>query len=283
MFEVQAEAASLYKFYSFNARNLEALSEPYVWFSKLDSFNDPFEGVVREVEIKGEQMLLPMMKKYLKYKHKMPAIEAEKALLQHLLRAPEEAAAEYQQIAEDITNATRADIEKLSFFCLFRENPERSPHEKLLMWSHYSDGLRGMRLEFDTGALLDSLEVPSGAVIAHPVKYVSEPPTVSVMDYLSLLSDKISFKDCAEIVFNRVAFKNTAWEYEQEYRIISHQAGMARYSPDAIKEVVFGEKMPDRQKRIAYKLLRAHGSNTKFKVAKISRWNYEIVFEEYVN
>lgn len=187
----------------------------------------------------------------------------------------------YRQLAEEARDAARKDISTLSYFCLFRENIERPAREQLLMWSNYSDGLRGMRLEFDTSKLINSLRVKPGTVIAHPIQYVSEPPTVSTLDYLALLSDKLTLEAAARIIFSRVACKNEVWSYEQEYRLISHTHGGVEYCPSAVREIIFGEKMPDSQKRVIHKIFKAHGAETTFRVAKISRSNYEMLFEDY--
>lgn len=281
MFSIPDNAEPLYKFYSFSPRNLEALSEPYVWFSRLESFNDPFEGVVREVEISEDSQLLNMMKSVLAYSEKISKIEAEEILLRNLLNARNETLAYCKEKANSLKKAAQENIERLGYFCLFRNNTERSAHEQLLMWSHYSDGLRGMRVTFDANKLLNSLNVAQAAIAASPIKYVEEPPTVSVLDYLGLIEEPTTIEKCASIIFNRVTCKNKAWEYEQEYRLITPNSGSVKYSPSAVKEIAFGEKMPDSQKRVIYKLFKAHNTDTKFKTAKISRCNYTIELEEY--
>jgi len=45
--ELGNQIKKLHKFYTFNENNLAALSDSYLWFSPLDAFNDPFEGLVQ--------------------------------------------------------------------------------------------------------------------------------------------------------------------------------------------------------------------------------------------
>ena len=44
--EIIEVAPELYRFFPFNKKTLAALAEPYLWFSKIDDFNDAFEGHV---------------------------------------------------------------------------------------------------------------------------------------------------------------------------------------------------------------------------------------------
>ena len=42
------KSEKIYKFYGYRDFDLDAFAGSYLWFSKVEDFNDPFEGLYRE-------------------------------------------------------------------------------------------------------------------------------------------------------------------------------------------------------------------------------------------
>ncbi|MCX5633328.1 MAG: DUF2971 domain-containing protein [Phycisphaerae bacterium] len=108
--------------------------------------------------------------------------------------------------------------------------------DDVLLWSHYSDKHKGMRIFFET----DEIKTLSNNLF--PVDYSFERPNFDITDPAS----KIKIEDARRIIKT----KNKSWEYEQEVRwIISLQECIQKdgrsyipLSPKAIRRIDFGCK-----------------------------------------
>ncbi len=108
-------------------------------------------------------------------------------------------------------------------FCMTSD--ENNP----LLWSYYSNGYRGYRLEFDF-----SLENNTIQQSIFPVSYVPELPLIDSNDAAFATS------------FTKLDF----WKHENEYRLIliAHEDGKSEYYPiknTTLKNITFGYKVPD--------------------------------------
>lgn len=100
-------------------------------------------------------------------------------------------------------------VSKLRVCCFTKQS------DNMLMWSHYADGGRGCRIEF---------ELANGQRY-HKVSYLKKP----------ILSDKGLTKESA---IEMLKFKDKPWNYESEYRCIVED----RFVPIKIKSILFGPR-----------------------------------------
>jgi len=225
------ESLTLYRYRSYSDNNLDSLKNNYLWMSSPLAFNDPFETV--------------------------KVINLPKEKIQELGFSPK-IEQNYQEV-----------IEKSKIFCLCKSN------KNLLMWSYYADGLKGFVIGYDQHKLLESLASEAEAndlKYQFHVKYEDEMPDVGSV----ILERHHSDKACADapldlpendfdalrdsyddknLQLNEKLFatKNTAFEHEEEYRIVIQPRQTTKgtiypqnkqyYAPDAVREIIFGEKM----------------------------------------
>lgn len=107
--------------------------------------------------------------------------------------------------------------------------------KSILMWSHYCKYHQGICLEFDI------LEDPSFFTLAKPVNYVDVMPQYDHFTEFNKLFEKL------------IQPKAIDWEYEEEVRVIKTPQDISRnngsqafkFSPNALRKVIFGCKSQD--------------------------------------
>jgi hypothetical protein len=183
----------------------------HIWLAKPDSFNDPFEP---ERIFSGTQF----------------------------------------------SEALARSVREAGMLCLCKSS------SNLPMWSYYGDGLRGVALGYDLAELLATLKPvePSESEVDAPRwKYVFDldyrNDGLSEIDEMALLrNDELTDAERQKMF----ATKSKDFVHEEECRIVVepspgsqatfswHGHGLYRHSPDALKEVIFGELI-SHQDRIA--------------------------------
>jgi hypothetical protein len=108
------------------------------------------------------------------------------------------------------------------------------------MWSHYSEGHKGIVLQFDREILLEE----SGEDRVFEVKYTETFPTLN--EFLDVLDDPPAIR---KLFYCR---KHVDWKYEEEYRyFIKGGKGRreVRFIPEgALTGIIFGFKTKDDNK-----------------------------------
>jgi hypothetical protein len=107
--------------------------------------------------------------------------------------------------------------------------------DDLLMWSHYSDGARGIMMQVEL--IEDGLDI-------HHVSY-------SQAIYHSEELENLSFSDV-------LTHKQEAWAYEKEVRVLSE----SKYVNVAIRKIVTGERMTDQDYGLLKELVTRISSDT---------------------
>lgn len=179
----------------------------------------------------------------------------------------------------------------------------------LLMWSHYANGLRGFCLEFDPSLILFNYQ---NFAKIYEVKYKEHPAEIDTA-LIAVLMDQINYNSYAldsatsddlqkcykhglnksidhsnEIFEKMLATKPLDWMYEEELRIIfqssyeKHQGQFLNYPQQAIKSVIFGEKMPEKEKNALRVLFELHSYPIEFKLAKREKRSFNVVVENYI-
>ncbi|WP_031437404.1 DUF2971 domain-containing protein [Methylobacter tundripaludum] len=214
---------------------------------------------------------------------------------------------EYISSLEDAEPSVGAIIDNARISCFSKTG------DNLLMWSHYGDGLRGFCIEFDRNLILAN---NSNTARIYDVLYRNSPSLIDTA-VIAVLNDQVEYHEDAiyaaeqeikhfgvdrkeeaemykvylngvyiknnEIYQKMLATKPNEWSYEEEIRIIyqttkPEQSGeFFNYPSEAIKSVIFGERMPDRQVQVLRKLLERHPSPIILKKASRAKGKFNVI------
>lgn len=174
--------------------------------------------------------------------------------------------------------------------------------DNLLMWSHYADGLRGFCIEYEPSLIQSYDKIFSKF---YNVEYSKNPATIDTVlmsvlhdqtDYHSMILDSTpdsstslsasqalsqSIAKSDEIFRKMLASKPHEWKYEEEIRLISQsfsdkRGELFKYPPQAIKSVIFGEKMPLKQQSALRHIFKTHPCSIDFKTASRNKGSFNI-------
>lgn len=128
--------------------------------------------------------------------------------------------------------------EKLKVSC-FSAHVKHSEHKQILMWSHYSDDCKGIRIHFDSDNLVK---------VEHMFKKVNYSKNRVRFDAFGADDENLLFK----LIQKLVTTKASSWEYENEYRLIIDSKNciedlvlnmyFVKINPTSIKRIDFGYK-----------------------------------------
>lgn len=280
---------SLYKFYSGNENSVRNLLESSFWFSNYSDYNDPFEGKFvfkRSYEYDSESY----KKIVSSYKAELEESSARMDKIKEL-----ENASLFVDVIKFIFNDFRIVLEDLmeanisrKSVCCFSQGDETAGLNQL-MWSHYSDGLRGFCLVFEDDensvcrSLIDSNSLED--IYLLKVRYVDSFPTVDLEmfahNYLKIQhyeDDEISLA-MDEIYLNHMVSKSKEWEYENEYRLISEQKGIHYWPKKLLKRILIGEKMPMVNRRLIGCVLKEKYPNVEILEVSTSIDGYDLIYK----
>ncbi|WP_429044499.1 DUF2971 domain-containing protein [Aeromonas hydrophila] len=236
---------SLYKFHTFNENSISALESYSAWFAKPVTFNDPFEGLYKEVMNPINEALAAELIRYIL--HDRP--EYIETLLNSKLEQNEWLNEMLIDFCKSMFRTQQANFHD-SGVCCFINDGNVNPYEEPLMWGHYGNGLKGYAIEFESPSLNLFEHKNIGAV---QVNYENEPPVIDCLG-LTMRYIKKHNSDGNSIVpeiLKIMTTKSKWWEYENEMRFISFMDGnkLIKYNEGAIKSIIIGTKMPEWQKR----------------------------------
>ncbi|MET3842250.1 DUF2971 domain-containing protein [Bradyrhizobium sp. OAE829] len=134
-------------------------------------------------------------------------------------------AEDYDQIVDDLYDE-KINVGIASF---------SDTNENELMWAHYADNYRGICIEYYPQRLLDAL---NNRYYLVRVGYGDSPPRVTTSDA----------EDRQTAVRKLLAHKKYNWVYEREWRVLG-PLGRAKITPDCIRRVYLGSRIPLQTKR----------------------------------
>jgi hypothetical protein len=139
----------------------------------------------------------------------------------------------------------------------------RNPTDALL-WSHYADGHRGFCIGFDPGyfTALTASWRQYGLLGASDVSYVEAPLDQfrdlwlqKARDIEAIRNASSKDKEAAisefpesykrDVIVTVLTTKSKHWMYEREYRAVKAHSGVIAFPPSALREVVFGMRLPE--------------------------------------
>lgn len=121
----------LYRYRTINENFMDSLQNDYLWFSKLDDFNDPFDG----------RLVMPQTYTHVEicdYMEKVGKISRSQA--SNIVFNAVKNMADFCRFVENVIQAQK---ERTKICCFSPIN------DNILMWSHYSDSHKGVCLEFN--------------------------------------------------------------------------------------------------------------------------------------
>ena len=220
----------LYKYYSYDEYLLETLITKKAWFSKPESFNNPFDC-------------------HLNFDYTIPPDKYEKCLrwqLKHEGRSEDQIENDIRklisqngivnndakQIIDNIATSTLEVIRNIGVYCLSEVNTN------MTMWSHYTGNHSGLCL----GILICE------DIFAEKVSYV---PEAHKVNFSELLDDGPTQND-----YKWIFSKHHDWLNEKEWRIVVREGNQLLPLPGQIKTVTFGLRMDNMKRRIIQEILK---------------------------
>jgi len=154
-------------------------------------------------------------------------------------------------------------VEKFGVYSL-----SQNKHDELL-WAHYAESHKGFCIEYDLEQLI--LHENSYDLSHFSVKYNDQPSAFK-------LTDMSDFKNPNKLSSKLLGIKSKSWEYENEYRFVTANAGIKKYDFRALKSVYFGLRMED---ELIDKLMQAlKGRNIKYYKVQLKGHSFELTDEK---
>ena len=218
----------LYKYTGFSEHTESVVSTPELWFAEPTKLNDPFE-CRPWFEFKYESyQLVEQMARHIRRTN--PNISPNNATVRAagiFLEGRHKDPAMWDSLREDLVTRIAAEI---GILCL------SAMGENILMWAHYAKCHTGICLGFEWS------EYTPYFGRAQEVTYETDHPTVDVYNTLR-------HKQVDQIFLTKFC----DWRYEQEWRIIDHDAGSGSrpYPKELLKTITFGlNTTPQNRERV---------------------------------
>lgn len=270
---VDAPSKTLSKFFTFNENSLQALSEPYFWFSRPEDFNDPFESKVSIIYPDNVWKCIEAFDALAARSTQEDWRERSAAARETAQTDPNYVLEQLRPRLEEIETFSFEKVRKASMCCFFNEQDNKKDDLNILMWAHYGNGLKGFKVEFESQILIDTLPKEIAML---PVAYSKKFPTVKMLDLVNAYA-RSDISGAALLLVAHIGTKHSAWKYEKEYRFISDTRGEHKYDAKAIKTVTFGEKMPEAQRKVIAAVTRSINPNIHYYEAKRSSDSYQLI------
>lgn len=269
-----------YKFRGVDANSINSLANNELWFSAKDTFNDPFEGVwsINDTLKESDFNLLkghPAFTNWLAQAYVNSDIKENKKNENLLI---------IKYLKKEIKSLINI-IHGSKILCLSFKEDKKDPIFENLMWSHYAQGLRGFCLVFNEKNLQKDINQASGKRMrAIEVLYPDVPNKLNLSDFLHhYILNNENRNAYIDKLTQTIATKLQAWKYEREVRILSldYDATYYNYSPSTLEEIVFGEKMSDKNRELLLIILKSKYPNVKIKIAKLIPNTYKLEIKDY--
>lgn len=227
----------LFKYTTVNKNILNSISEDSLWHANVISLNDPFEfffkfsaklpDSVNELEKLLEDC------NYFTKEEREKSQKRAKALALLATHQEENLRNWVKRIPSDFKGGLSNLMQNFHVCSLTKAVDEP------LMWSHYSNGMRGICIAYDINQLEGS------NLVFEDVIYEQKTPEYDFFETYKMLNST----DRDELDLGKILLtKHKGWEYEQEYRSVrlnkEQDLGfLSQLKRSSIKAVIFGEKI----------------------------------------
>lgn len=271
--------AVLYRFRPMSQdHDFHAIDESYLYFSRVDRFNDPFEFKVNhDIDIPDPLDDWDAFSRFNKQYMKLTTDQLKRLIVRgELDRYVNDKRDEWRSwIHEDLMVVFQDTV----YCCCLNRNPMQP-----LMWGHYADGLKGLALGYSTEHLSESYN-DNVDDLFRDVTYPKDDKLPFLL-YDPLLYSQDDSEAVAKLhkqMFQDMfCTKSYHWEYEEEVRILWQESkdwnGHNHYAPNSLVEVIFGELMPESKRKKVCELLK--GREIQFKEAVRSDSHHKILIRD---
>lgn len=232
----------LYRYYPYNEYLLETLITKQAWYSKPETFNDPFDCHLNFDDTIPSDKYEKCIRWQLKCEGRSEEqIERD---IRKLISQDGAVNNDAKQALDNIAESTLEVIRNIGVYCLSEVNAN------VTMWSHYAGNHSGICL----GVLI------SEDVFVEKVTYVPKAPKVN---FSELLNDGPMKND-----YKWIFSKHHDWQNEKEWRIVVQQGNQLLPLPGKIKTVIFGLRMNNDRKGIIQEILKGETDIQYFEMIK---------------
>lgn len=246
----------LYKYTPHNndSRKYEIITKSQLWFSKVESFNDPIDSKLDYRQDYSPEEIREYWENFLKNKPEHPQTITQ---ILHNWGSNTSFVQQQNRVFEDGRS-------KLGVLC-FSKNPEN-----ILMWSHYANNHKGIVYEFKPSLFTDK-RTSSFTAFPYKVNYPKD-KSYEPLSY-TLTGDAKKEQFAYELLT-----KAKDWEYEEEYRMIDFEnSGNKTFKKDSLISIIFGVRTSDVEIDIMKCLCKKYGlCHIQFKKAKFKDGKFEI-------
>jgi hypothetical protein len=211
---------------------LETIRDGLLKVSRLSEFNDPFEGMFGM----PESFSAKEAKAYVEKEIKRPSIECSPRLYglkPHLPSITRAYVVGYPRKRQEMLQAWSKGRDEFIHVVCFTSS-KVSVRDEIVMWSHYADNHRGVRLGFEI------TPVKTRTYALEAVSYTDERIQIALDEEPDATGKKM---------YAAHKTKSKAWEYEAEYRLLIHRERPEvlgfRYSKSWLRSVDFGAACDD--------------------------------------
>jgi hypothetical protein len=211
-----------------------------------------------------------------------PSLRTRKAAKQHIKRNLNQSAAALVERFDSVIRKNMEEREELMdrqlrVVCFSADDAR--PLDEILMWSHYADCHRGVRIGF---------EFPDGITSPFKIIQVTYQDTRVAID-LSLGSEMPRVSEALE---QSIKTKSSSWAYEREHRLVTiprfcvqeHVAGnvleFIQIKPEWVRRIDFGARSPQSKIDYSKRLIEAGYGHVRYFEAKYHDTEYALVYVE---
>lgn len=180
----------------------------------------------------------------------------------------------------DKYNPDLSELGKMGILSMAFGEPSQI-EESPFMWAHYGNELKGFCLVFDFDTFRKSIR--DSFVKSGPVKYVKYPRLLAGEN---LINETTGLEEVAGVDFKKQNLervydayfynKPTDFGREREFRFLSQNYGLKRYSSGALLNVIIGKRMITKDENRLLETLDTLGIRSKLKTAKTKENSFKI-------
>jgi len=262
----------LCKFTTLNKNIINSIYENNLWHARVDTLNDPFEfyfNFGKELPNSTNDLCKLMKDSHYWVKPHLVTHEREAAI--QLLALSKENDLR-SRIINKLIEHEKLLKKKMQTLCVCSLS---EAYDEPLMWSHYSNGMRGICLMFDKELLKE------GMLEFEKVEYKSVPPTVDFFKHY------IEHKNGEKMALGKFLLtKHTGWTYEKEFRSVSfkvnentNQLGfIKKLKASSLKAIIMGSKISQVDKSLLITL--SEKFHFKLYIARVNTQDYKVDITE---
>lgn len=235
----------LYKFHRINENLTTLIENNSFWFSKPTEYNDPFDmqfsGNLKST-LEDYELMQKSIKQNIQLEYQTISEEDLTELVSHSLTL--------MDVDKTINELLALTLHRFGI-CCFTESVDN-----LLMWAHYTDSHKGVCLEFDENILV---KIEKSSLVK--IKYSNDFPIVNQTNDIE----------------KALLTKSKCWEYENEFRLLSHKQGVVTFPKEALKSIIFGAKSDESEINRIIKIVNQSGyKDIALKKARIDEKKYQL-------